>query len=55
MLYSPDGQGWGATPVPGADIADVIVGRTGAMVFLADPDFNGAETPPQPVLFGTAG
>ncbi len=55
ILYSPDGTGWGATPVPGADVADLIVGRTGAMVFLADPDFNGTDTPPQPVLFGTAG
>lgn len=55
ILYSPDGRGWGATPLPGADVTDVIVGRDGVMVFLADPDFNGPDTPPQPVLLGRAG
>jgi hypothetical protein len=54
ILYSPDGRGWGATPLPGTDIADAIVGRDDVMVFLADPDFNGTDTPPQPVLLGTA-
>ena len=55
VLYSPDGRGWGATSLPGADVTDVIVGRDGVMVFLADPDFNGPDTPPQPVLLGRAG
>ncbi len=54
ILYSPDGRGWGATPLPGTDIAAVIVGRADVMVFLADPDFNGTDTPPQPVLLGAA-
>ena len=55
ILYSPDGRGWGVTPTPGVDVADVIVGQSDVMIFLADPDNIGSDTPPHPVLLGTAG
>ena len=38
VLYSPDGIGWGATEVPGAEVIDAIVGEGDVLIFLNDPD-----------------
>lgn len=52
LLYSPDGQGWGATELPDTQITHVIVGEDGVIVFASEPGREPGD--PQTVLFGTA-
>ncbi|NNC80385.1 MAG: hypothetical protein HKN94_09570 [Acidimicrobiales bacterium] len=54
LFHSPDGITWGATPVHGLSINDVLVGASEALVFTSDPALaNSGEA--QPVLRASLG